>query len=557
MNFDDEIYVTEVESYTEFRYDSMRIGIFGEHENQHVGNLPPNTIIFLKYLTEYNTEEYDLYYSFSIPVINDTVRIKTHGPKLLMPTINDTYQTVNDLKQFISNDIGPLINIQEPVTGEYTRVRMISLLQQAIMSDNTDDLFGLIVKMYNVLSVSSILSEIFKTNPKNCIIYVLSDQVPEFEYFFKNVLSLPPVVSIQKKPFIFNRSQKRLSFLFEKSPDLLYIKQFQDTFENCDPTRTMVSKADTFLLSMCNVIPLVDVKYIYGPITYTEFTDGIRTIGIFGENHRIPVPASGIINKRNTVSVPSLLKIILDTFPTKFYDLFLEMEYTKTDVVVKNSITSFNIFFKNCLKIVKECPFDNIRAHYTDYRSILSGNTIYDEFMKHFAIIYFHDSKTDMSRPYFTLENLSGVFDRSRDIVKNTIDTNPKLQMHQGTNLYFFVLLEIVKLKTLFDKEKQMYKTPLSVVEAQKLVFYIMRLYVLLMDLYTIGRVFKTFKTTDSAHPSTAVNSIIYAGDAHADNYRLFLTSIGFKRVHHVETTIGNVLDFTSVRNTSFLFNTN
>ena len=62
---------------------------------------------------------------------------------------------------------------------------------------------------------------------------------------------------------------------------------------------------------------------------------------------------------------------------------------------------------------------------------------------------------------------------------------------------------------------------------------HIMELYALVMDTYALGRMFKDFDTRKNpSHPKQADICIVYAGDAHANNYRKFLTEeMGFKTI--------------------------
>jgi hypothetical protein len=79
----------------------------------------------------------------------------------------------------------------------------------------------------------------------------------------------------------------------------------------------------------------------------------------------------------------------------------------------------------------------------------------------------------------------------------------------------------------------------------------------LVMDTYTLGRIFKTFDTTNNpAHPVTANNSIVYVGDAHAEEYCKFIsTYMGVQPVVSIRSD--NQLLYFSERDRgySFLFN--
>lgn len=564
MNLDSDIFINNIDSYVEYNYGKKRIGIFGKNIYNPVINLKYLSFAkFLKILTTYKNKDlvYDFYYSDSDEWQNSNV-LKVHSP-IKLPALAE-FMTVQELKLFIRDTIGPLINVKEPVFGEYTRARIVPLLRKIVDTENKTVLLGMVSRMYNVLIVGNILMEMLSDkSANNCIIYVTASQLREFDYFFKQILLLDSVIDVNHKtPFSFNRNEKRLSFLFERT-EIKYIRSFDDSYENCGKSRR-VSTHDMFLLSMCDSIPLSNVRYIYGPVSYAEFTNGERNIAIFGELHNIPVPEEGIIEKYNTVSVPSLIKIMLDTFPTKFYDLFLEFDYTKVDQPTIFGITSFNQIFGKCIKVVKDCPFDNIRVHYTDYRSVLYNIYAYQTFTWYFQSLNNQDAYQYLinTDPYLTIENLINVFENAVKITKDNILKEPKLKINTETPIYYFVLMELDKLRYDFsyiiddfkDYNTTDFKDPLTFDEIRIIFVQVMKVYAFFMDMYTLGRLFKSFAPKNTTHPTLALNSVIYAGEMHAYNYRKYLTTVGFKQVAFVETDVGHPLDLEQTKDKSFLF---
>lgn len=328
-----------------------------------------------------------------------------------------------------------------------------------------------------------------------------------------------------------------------------YYARFLETPENCGPRRIPnIDEFAEFLLSMCDVIPLSNVRYLYGPKSYAEFTDGTRTIGVFGESHDIPVPNPAIINKSNTISVPSLIKIVINTFPNKFYDLFLEFDYTKDQSVKRDGIPYFNYIFEPCMRIAnKECPFNNIRVHYTDYRFLIRNNPVYERFMDN----YF-DGTINW---YFNLGNLYDVFGQLYPIVTTFLESDPKVKLSESP-LKNFIKRKIEQLKNSVDQPFFPTDRQSEVDMIETRIQQIMELYAIVMDVYTLKRVFKTFDVSKSTHPPIAKNSIIYAGEAHAQNYREFLTESGFIQTHYISNMDNDsyLLDFSEIRKTSFLF---
>ncbi len=70
---------------------------------------------------------------------------------------------------------------------------------------------------------------------------------------------------------------------------------------------------------------------------------------------------------------------------------------------------------------------------------------------------------------------------------------------------------------------------------------YLILLEALIMDVYTISRIFKRFDIKSGIlQPSEVSNIIIYAGEAHSDIYREFLVYIGFDTIDYIQNENGN-----------------
>ena len=70
---------------------------------------------------------------------------------------------------------------------------------------------------------------------------------------------------------------------------------------------------------------------------------------------------------------------------------------------------------------------------------------------------------------------------------------------------------------------------------------YLILLESLIMDVYTISRIFKRFDIKSGIlQPSEVSNIIIYAGEAHSDIYREFLVYIGFDTIDYIQNENGN-----------------
>ena len=320
------------------------------------------------------------------------------------------------------------------------------------------------------------------------------------------------------------------------------IKSFD---ENCRAYRASLAALDPFndhLRYTCDMIPMSKVRFVYGPITYREYINGDKRIGIFGEEHFVPVNKT--LDIRNTVSAPSLLKMILLANPTKVYDFFLETPYlsplstrsrfggsSRFGGWFESGITSFNHVFGDCLKVVKgDCPFPNLRAHYVDYRNVIDV-----EYENYISLLFKSatTAETDLSK--IGVDKLTDDFIYAYEYVVRVIDTDPKIQKEiRGIKgqIQSFVSAKLAAAETDFRKSKVLGRL-------QDMILRIIDLHVLLMDVYTLGRLFKPFAT----------NSIIYVGNAHADNYCEFLElEMGFTRVVNLTVNKDRLLDFRGVK---------
>lgn len=529
------------DSYVEFHYGNKNIGVFGESlikSRDHIGS----TITFELFLRSL----------MSIKIYNSTENdIKDAANFYNIPQFLFQRQqlSLEALKNHITTNVDIFIkDLSDSVVSQYLIARIIPLVNEAKSSDDESLIYDRLYLIHNYLTFLMMMADFFNSQDTNYIFYVHSIQFGEVLYFFRNILHSEPVLQIPTgRHFSFNGINN--SFLFKLGVDQSrlqfkdYTKMFIDTPSNCGPNR-FIAGNNVYLLSFCDLIPLQDVQFIYGPISYAEYTDGIRNIAVFGENHDIPVP-SFVVNKRNTLTVPSLLKTMLITFPTTFYDLFLESGYVSDKLHIKRTlgIVSFDHIFKSCLSVVKNCPFNNIRAHYTDYRTVLSDRR-YKQISEK---LHSPKSETD---DFFLKENLIFEFITAIDTVTDIINTDPKLLRAHGTPIHKFIMERI-------EKEREMFLHWIDISKMERridLLYNIMSIFVLVMDMYTLIRVFKDFGTTNPSHPSIAKNAIIYAGEEHAINYKDFFEKSGFKLKFKFKTFRGYPLDFRMFKDQSFLF---
>ena len=346
--------------------------------------------------------------------------------------------------------------------------------------------------------------------------------------------------------------------LFEKPESDPRLHTFVRSFGNCSPLRSSVIRAPPYIKQFCDLIPLKNIKNIYGPISYTEHVLGRKTICIFGDEHNVSrTVAPAHLQKSDTTTVPSLLRAMLETHPDRFYDFFIEMQHIKSDRQTRTSgLYAFDHIFKDCLRVVKNCPFANLRAHYGDYRVVVGNsgaenvgvgfmNTIIDK------LYQFEENPND---PFYDKENLIRVVTNLQTRIEQLLVDDPKLiktvDHHIASFIFKIIDYNIEIFQSIVSK-----RLALSKSEKWAVMTCVIKLYSAIMDAYMLGRIFKTFDVSKNpTHPSHADNCIVYVGDYHAAVYRTFLKQQGFEQV--IKITGNYSIEFTEEqRRTSFLFN--
>lgn len=551
-NPDDVGELTNVTSYTEFKCGNKNIGMFGVDtlENDNLVEFIKNISIF------YNigSKVYDFYFLTQInnqPVASSAT-LKVHYPRPYYE-IQPTLDSVRSAFTNLSNDYLRKTS-NNPTLATFFRENLDELElemptdedennfgEEFDDEDDTNAIMEFIKTLNDFFKTFNALYDIINSKETNVIICIESKYTEYIELFLRGTCRR--VLNMIDDNIKFTRNEKLVSFLFE-NVHVAYRSTFIESASNCGADRMPAGVYTRFLLTMCDTIPLKNIEFIYGPVTYAEFTNGSQRIAVFGEVHKIPV--NNEINKSNTVSVPSLVKIMIESFPENFYDLFLEMRYIDRTHETGGGLTSFNHFFEDCLTVVKNCPFDNIRAHYTDYRSLFSGDGIYDEFLVAFHAIE-DDPYAEQTGAYFEMSNLEIVFDRVYESVLNLIDNDRKLKPAHGSQLHQFILINLDKI----NKEKKTF------LDYRTMIINIIKMYSLVMDMYTLIRVFKTYKVDPHTNqPATATNIIIYAGEAHAKIYREYIDLIlNFKAKFRSQQYASHMMDVRSIKTESFLFN--
>jgi len=243
----------------------------------------------------------------------------------------------------------------------------------------------------------------------------------------------------------------------------------------------------------CLSLPLGSIKYIIGPMSFFHFKYGERNIYLFGEAHIALDEITKVTDEMlpsNTILFSSFINSLVTENSKETYDLMVELpiipKYGQgpTKSLDTNSQT-FNMIrrqFYECLDplLRHKCPYQNLRVHYVDYRSI-------DPTYRSIDPSYEAQDKDEYIGYIFNLLN-------STKIRKEVAAIGDRHVIDQ-LNLFIRNSLNPDVIEDSMDKKQ------------------------LVMDIYGIARALRQFeggpRGGSTQFPGTAKNVIYYAGDAH------------------------------------------
>ena len=252
-------------------------------------------------------------------------------------------------------------------------------------------------------------------------------------------------------------------------------------------------------------------------MSFTEYRFGDRNISIFGEAHNFIGldECVRVSSLATTIMFQNFLNMIIRYNPDKFYDFYFEQYYlpkalSERRVRLGAGMTSFiDVLFGRCLEYVKEgCEYPNLRAHYVDIRKELEDF----EFIRDLLV----SDKTTC--PYPTainiLEKIEDYLLTSRLLIKKELKKS-----YYGLEIFNFIVEK-------FNSLKKYIENTYTDVNSE----YLLTVANLIMDAYTLGRMFRRFKEGGNK-PSEITNIIVYAGDGHSGIYREFIEEILIKKL--------------------------
>jgi len=315
-------------------------------------------------------------------------------------------------------------------------------------------------------------------------------------------------------------------------------------------------------------IPLINIIYNYfygilqtpdnisGPFSleYQKSKEYDMKIYIFGESHGYENQCSEFYKQVYYLSISEYLnKVFLNS--DKFIDFYLEeslfITSSKSDY---RTLGKLREDFHKCLnpKTRSDCIYKTIRTHFVDTRMEQKGlELVSTNPFTHFHLYLENDIKIkDMShiklisQKLLLCNNHADIANLFLDIAKNIPIIKKELKrcyLDENLILNFFLDLLTKKLykdinisRFHFLIQETIYGVELNDNDRKYLRQIILIIASPMVDIYTICRMFKTFKNKNNL-PVKQKHIIYYAGNAHSINIRTFLTFLKFETVFYLK----------------------
>lgn len=346
-------------------------------------------------------------------------------------------------------------------------------------------------------------------------------------------------------------------------------------------------------------------QLLQGPISLTHHisTEYNKNVYVFGEIHDITMVC---LDRKDSMPISQYLNQVIKGNPNIMIDIFLELpfkKYTSMDILMREydkrhpkikeyqgELRELNTLFEACNKRLKDKCSYNVRVHLTDVREdavpeiehmshlynhvidilydgkLLLMKGIQEDLNVQFSIIdeFLHNILTNNNMPTLQdfkdktriAKNLANIVDNKiRETISSYFDNKLKsIQLNTKTfedlnKLYrkYVTFLSSVTLTELQESKTNIEKFQHIWYQLHKIQDKIADYCVLLMDYYTITRIFRSYKPKQTGeYTLPAKDIIIYVGDAHARNYREFFKYMEFQQREEVYSSkyipnVGNV----------------
>jgi hypothetical protein len=303
------------------------------------------------------------------------------------------------------------------------------------------------------------------------------------------------------------------------------------------------------------------VEQVRGPISLSEhWHPGLgKHIYVFGDKHVNQAKCRE--SNQRAVRIDQFLDRVIKANKDKVLDIFLEMEYIgsrsgkrqrrhHTFEEPRDFITGLMVTYEQCLRISKRaCEHPNIRAHYVDIRF---HRTLESIIMEWFVMGQGQPEATRSSRDHSRAVHewwlhglqhspvLVNSFPLQQPLINRILEeTKIKKQLAAVKDaklrqyLLNWGLNELHRLNRAFGSDITTLRTAPQKTRA---FFAILEIVSTFMDMYALARIFRSFRQVPGKYSDDPTHVIIYAGDAHSQNYRRVLKKLGFKLVQETRS---------------------
>lgn len=306
-----------------------------------------------------------------------------------------------------------------------------------------------------------------------------------------------------------------------------------DSPENCSPKRQSLKQLNdvsrSVLSTICDIVPLNKISTIIGPKMYREYSYNGINVSIFGEKH--PLYSISPCIKKNAISITNFIKTIVASNPDKQYDVYTETGYINKENQNQEKIHMVNFAlsmiqdeFSKCLSYTKAgCEYENLRMHYIDLREFVIPNMTKitsNAYGKRLATYY---AVTKI------MTEITNILMVNKNVIKKELEKS-----YLKTEISRFIIDQVYIIMKELDERAD---------NDQEISYFdLLTLTSLVMDMYTLSRMFREFK---GGKPIK--NIIVYAGKAHAMQYCKFIETVLHKHpVVSIDSPNENCIDITS-----------
>jgi len=333
-----------------------------------------------------------------------------------------------------------------------------------------------------------------------------------------------------------------------------------------------------------NYVPMA-LGNVQGPVSVAVLRSGPMTIWNFGDWHaRFETPCFGSIN------IADLMPQMIQRFPAYLIDVFVEARFvtgSEQQPDYANYPKEKGYLFRDtftrlgsCLRVQKRgCEFPNVRVHYVDVRHssrLIQSWRDMSDVLEHWVFLPVdtaHETWNTSDWLEYLDEQVGFMRETNRKYGggKNMDDFPLEMIVQQSkimkqlahipnealrTAVYNYILRDgfyglhrfslrdvehVLQAMEVAGYPRRKSQVPRGVfaplnhaaqLAIRELEQRFIPWYALLMDAYTMARMFRTYQNAPSAQ-----HVIMYTGNAHASNYTRFLESIGFRKEFYTENS--------------------